>query len=127
MKHICAFLAIASLMSACLTDVGEELGDPKAVTAYSFKTAIVSGRDISFVVTCEVPTPCWAFNRIDSARSGNTFTVTVFARRTTSGPCLTVLSSIDAPFDVTVESAGSYTFEFWRYDGTVLDTTLVVP
>ena len=125
-RHRYLLLALAILVSGCLTDSGEKLPDPKPVSATAIQSAGISGMAISIVVRCVVPEPCWAFTRTDYSKSSNTFAVTVFARRTTNDPCLQVLSSIDAPFNVTVDALGSYSFQFWRYDGTTLDTTLIV-
>ena len=119
-------ITVALLFTACLTDSGEKLPEPQAVSAYAFQSVNISGRYISVIVRCVVPEPCWTFARTDRSKSGNIFAVTVFARRTTNDPCPQVLSSIDAPFDAAVESPGSYSFRFWRHDGTTLDTTLTV-
>ena len=105
---------------------GENLPDPEPVSAMAIQSAKVSGRAISIVVRCVVPEPCWAFTRTEHSRSNNNFAVTVFARRVTNDPCLQVLSSIDASFDVIAEAPGSYSFQFWRSDGTTVDTTLIV-
>jgi len=113
-------------IAGCMTDSGESLPDPIPVSAYLIESAQISARTVTLEVVCSVPEPCWAFARTEQARSGNSYFVTVYARRTTNDPCLQVLSSINASFSTTVEAPGSYTFAFWRYDGTTLDTVLTI-
>jgi len=124
-KHLSLLVIVA--FAGCLTDSGEKLPDPIPVSAYLIKSANVSVRSISLVVACGTPNPCWCFTRTEHSRSANTYTVKVFAKLTTNDPCIQIVGSIDAPFNVTVEGPGSYTFRFWRYDGTTVDTTLVIP
>ncbi len=124
--HTGLLLMLVILAGGCLTDSGEKLSSVKAVSAASIQSVAVSGRVVSVVARCVVPEPCWAFANTEYSRTNDTFAVTVFAGRTTSGPCVEVLSSVDATFKITVDAAGSYTFQFWRYDGTTLDTTVVV-
>jgi hypothetical protein len=119
-------LVAVIFLVGCVTDSGEKSTESQPVDAYSIKSIQASGRTVSFQVACTVPEPCWAFTRTEYAKSGDAYAVTVFARRTTSDPCLQVLSSIDAPFSVSVGSAGSYTFRFRRSDGTTVDTTITV-
>lgn len=122
----CLSLITVVAFAGCLIDSDEKLQDSKPVSAYQIKNATVSDRTISLTVSCETPNPCWSFTHIQHTRSANTYTVRVFARSTTNDPCITIVGSIDAPFNVTLESPGSYIFRFWRYDGTTVDTTLVV-
>ena len=116
----------AVILTGCLTNSGENWAVPKKVSALSFDSVGVSGRTIFIVVRCGVPEPCWQFAKIDYVRLDNTFTITVLARRSTDNPCPEVMSSIPAPYVVTVESAASYSFKFWKNGGTTLDTILVV-
>ena len=118
--------AAVVLFSGCLTDSGLELSEPKPVSAAAIRSANPTGRVISIVVNCVVPQPCWGFTRTNYNKSRNSYAVTVYASRITNDPCADVLSSIDAPFSVTVGAAGSYSFRFWQYGGTTLDTTIVV-
>ncbi len=111
----------------CLTDQGAKLPDSVAVPVDSIKSISITGKTVSAVVWCTVPTPCWGFVRTDQTVSGNNVHLKIFARNTTNDPCIQVLGSIEAPVRVTVPSAGSYTFRFWRYNNTTLDTTIAIP
>lgn len=122
----CLSLITIVALAGCLIDSDEKLQDEGPVSAYLIKNATVSDRSISIVVTCETPNPCYCFTHTKHSRSANSYQVKVFARLITNDPCIHVVGSIDAPFNVTVESPGSYSFRFWRYDGTTVDTTLVV-
>ena len=127
MKHyMCSLIVLMILISGCLTDSGKKLPDPEPVSAISIQSTNIGGMTISIVVRCRVPESCWVFTRTEHTRSNNTFAVTVFARRATNDPCLQVLSSIDAPFNITVDASGSYSFQFWQDNGTTVDTTLIV-
>ncbi len=120
------FLLMVVTLAGCLINSEENQSDPIPVSANQIRNASVSGRTISIVAACETPTPCWCFSYTKHIRSANTYTVTVFARLTTNDPCITIVGSTDAPFNVTVEVPGSYSFRFWRSDDATVDTTLVV-
>lgn len=114
-------------MSGCLSDSGENLPPPKAVSASLIKGASIEGRTITFTLVCTIPEPCWRFVRFENLASGQTITTTVLAQRTTNDGCLQVLSSIETPVTISVPSSGAYTFRFWQYGGKTLDTTLTIP
>lgn len=114
-------------IAGCLINSEEKLPDIIPVSANLIKNANVSGRTISVVVVCETPNPCYCFTHTEHSRSANIYTVKVFARLTTNDPCIHIVGSIDAPFNVSVEGPGSFTFRFWRDDNTTVDTTLVIP
>lgn len=124
MKYIFIALVLVIFINSCLTDSNDNLPEPQPVSAYEIKSVNVRGRYISIVAGCGTPESCWAFNRTSYSRSNNTFLITVFAQRTTNDPCLQVISSIDARFNTIVNAPGTYTFRFWRNDGTTVDTTL---
>ena len=120
------FFLLGILFYGCVTDSGDKLPEPKAVSVNNIKAANVVGRSASFTVVCTVPEPCWRFVRSEITSSGNIVTATMIAQRTTKDPCLQVLVNIDAPATVTVASAGTYVFKFWRNDGSTVDTTLTI-
>ncbi len=119
-----ALLALISLtFGGCITDTGEQLPDPKPVSADSISSIAIQGRTISFIVSCTVGDPCWRFVRSDHSVSGRTIAVTIYARRF-NAICPAVVVSIKAPATVVVPSSGSFTFQFWRWGGQTLDTML---
>ncbi len=121
-----AFLTLISLsFGGCITDMGEQLSDPKPVSADSISSIALQGRTVSFIVSCTVGDPCWRFVRSDYSISGRSVAVTVYARRI-SATCPAVVVSIKAPATIVVPFSGSYTFRFWRYGGRTLDTTLTI-
>lgn len=126
MKPIIILLG-AFMLVGCLTDAGENFTESRPVGATKFKSVSVSKQTISVLVTCELPNPCWKFVRIDYDKSGTTYDAKVFAAQTGERVCPQVIVYADVPLDVEVSGPGSYTFKFWRYDGTTLDTTIVVP
>jgi hypothetical protein len=122
MKMIIILLAMPLSLISCITDAGVETSP---ISAYKIKNIAISSRSLSFVVNCELPNPCWAFVRTEVTTSGNEVFFKVFARSTSSA-CIDVLSSLDAPASVTLQSSGTYTFRFWQYNDKTLDSTLVV-
>jgi hypothetical protein len=127
MRTTIILLSSILLLTGCLIESDERLPDPIAVSAEQIKSVDIVGTTIAFRVVCMVPEPCWKFVRFEDSMSEQTITTTVFAQRTTNGPCLQVISSIEAPVTLEVPSGGVYTFRFWRRDETTLDTTLTIP
>lgn len=118
-------LLMAFMLAGCMTDAG--VSEPRPFSAGKFKSVNVSTRTISLLVDCQVPDPCWKFFRTDYNRSDMTYNAKIFAIPTGETVCPDVIGHVYAPLEVTVSGPGSYTFKFWRYDGTTLDTTVVVP
>jgi len=106
MKSIPVVL-LSVLLYGCLTDSGDKLPEPRAVSTILIKNVTIVGRTVSFTVVCSIPEPCWQFVRSEPSATGQSVTIKMFARRTTTDPCLQVLSSLDAPATITLSSAGS--------------------
>jgi len=104
--------------------MGEQLPDPMPASMDSIKSISIQGRTVSFIVSCPVPTLCFVFVGSDYSISGQSVAVTVYVRSRDDYPCPQVIWSMEAPATVVVPSSGSYTFQFWRYGGQTLDTTL---
>lgn len=122
---ISAFLVLILLMLAgCITDTGEQLPNLGPASVDSIICIGMEGRTVSFTVQCTVPTPCYIFVRSEYSISGQSISVTVYVRPRNNEPCYEVLSSLEASASVVVPSAGTYTFQFWRWGGQTLDTTL---
>jgi hypothetical protein len=127
MKATVAILFTTLFFSGCLTDSGESLPEPTPISVNLIKSAAVSGLSVSFVVNCFLPQPCWTIVRTDQGVVGADVKFTVIGRRTTNGPCLDVQVSVDTETKIRVPSTGTYTFHFWQYGGTTIDTTLAIP
>jgi hypothetical protein len=124
-RKIEAFLILIPLsVSGCFTDMGEQLPDPEPVSADSVSSLSIQGRTVYFNVICTIPTPCYVFVRSDYSISGQLIPVTVYARPRNNDPCIQMLARMEAQATIVVPSSGSYTFQFWRYGGQTLDTSL---
>jgi len=110
----------------CVTDSGEKLPDPVWVSVTSIKSATIVGKTVQFTVVCWVPEPCWRYARSNVKFFGQFVAIGVYVQRTTSEQCAQVLTSIDVPVNITVPSAGTYTFQFTRLE-TTADTTMTIP
>jgi hypothetical protein len=123
MRNLMIVISIVLCISGC-NDMGEQLPAPLPASAESIRFTTIQGRTVSFIVVCMIPTPCFEFVRSDYSTSGQIIFVTVYVRGNSNGLCEQVVSSIEAPITISVPSAGSYTFRFWRYDDSPVDTTL---
>ena len=126
MKIKLYLLSTMFIISACLSDSGEKLPEPKPVSTEEIKRVVISDYSVLVLVNCAVPEPCWTYVRTDQSINGSEINLTVIARRTTNDPCIQVMSSIDPEMQLTMPTAGSYTLKFWRHDGTTIDTTIVI-
>ncbi len=124
MKKAELLVLILLAFAGCITDTGERLPNLSRASVDSIKSIGIEGRTVSFTVQCTVPTPCYIFVGSDYSVSGRSISVTVYARPRNNDPCHQVLWSLEAPVSVVVLSAGTYTFQFWRWGGQTLDTTL---
>jgi len=118
-------LVTAIAFAGCLTDSGQKAPDLWPVPALMFKNASVSGRSITIVVVFGVTSSGWVYSHTEQSRVGNTFSLRGFATPAQDAS-LPAMSVIEATVNVSVGTAGSYSFRFWQSDTTTLDTTFTV-
>jgi len=128
MKPTILVLLALSIVVGC-SDLGDQLPGSfvSPIAANRIVQVDVTGRSLSFLVNCTMPEPCWVFQRIDQTLSGTVASIRVYGRRTTTEACAQVIWWLDARCNVSVPSAGTYTFTFWRGGTSTVDTTLSVP
>lgn len=121
------FLFTGFAFASCSTDASSQTPTPVLLSAVAIDSVGVSMHTVTIRVVCTIPTPCWIFVRTEYSKQSNVFSVSVYGRRVSNNPCVQVLSSLKATLTAAVDSAGSYTFRFWRSDTSSVDTTVTVP
>jgi len=92
----------------------------------SIKQVTVSGKTISFIVICQVPTPCYDYYNYNETNDNGQYIIKFYAKQDAQNICPQVVSSLDVYYKKTVPQNGAYTFHFLRNDSTSLDTTIVI-
>ncbi|MDZ7715338.1 MAG: hypothetical protein U5J95_03915 [Balneolaceae bacterium] len=114
------------LVAACNADPSGNLPDPEPIQTEQLKNITIDGLNVSFETINTIPEPCWELADYESSISNSEVVITIFGQRTTTDPCMQVVSSLEANVEITLPQNGTYTFKFFRYEGETLDTTLTV-
>lgn len=126
MKKVILLFPLLMLLS-CSTDSSEVLPDPRPVSTDFIKSINIDKTTIRFTVLSEVPQPCYKFHSSEVESSNATVSIKIYAQRTTNDPCLEMLSSIESEISLTVTSANTYLFKFWKYNDATMDTVIAIP
>jgi hypothetical protein len=107
-------IATASVAGCSFID-GERSSDwySARALANTVEVETVSPNQVTFRYGGTTPSPCHAFDRIESARSGMTVSVRVLVR-TEAELCIGIPGTIEESISVSVPSSGTYTFLFER-------------
>ncbi len=120
-----AFLMLISLtFGGRITDTSEQLPDLSRASVDSIKSITIRRQTAYFTVACSIPTCCYVYVRSDFSITDHSIPVTVYIRPRNNDNCLAVICHMDAPATIVVPSSGTYTFQFSRWGGQTLDTTL---
>lgn len=124
MEKAVSLTLVSLTFGGCITDTGKQPPEPWLASVDSVKSVTLRRQTAYFIVSCTVPDPCHVFVRSDFSITGHSISVTVYIRPRNNGPCPQVIWHLDAPATIVVPSSGTYTFQFWRWGGQTLDTTL---
>jgi len=86
-----------------------------------------SASAVSLVAQASWHNGCGYFNRADVVSQANSFLITIYGQQERDANCTQAFIEFDAPVNIQIPSAGTYTFRFWETDSTTLDTTFAVP
>jgi len=86
-----------------------------------------SASAVSLVAKASWHNGCGYFNRADVVSQANSFLITIYGQQERDANCTQAFIEFDAPVNIQIPSAGTYTFRFWETDSTTLDTTFAVP
>jgi hypothetical protein len=79
---------------------------------------------VSFMAKASWPNGCGYFSHFTYSKTNSNFYITVFGTQPKHATCTLAFIEYDAPVDLTIDKAGTYTFKFWRTDSTSVDTTI---
>ena len=108
--------------------------DAETTTNNSIKTPVqrivsvdVDQKTVQFTVITSFPTPCYSFDTMDVVFDEDKILASVFAKLTTTDPCITMISEEEVTSEITVEASGQYLLSFWKSESQSVDTLIVIP
>jgi|WetSurMetagenome_2_1015567.scaffolds.fasta_scaffold00867_12 hypothetical protein len=119
---VCLFFAI--ILSSCNIFEDDEIKRPIPVDSISVNN--ISNLSVDFTASIFCGSMCWKNTYFEKRISGSDVFIKTFAVMDESSVCLAVCVDYQTTINISLISAGSYTFHFWKSDTSSIDTTLMV-
>ena len=123
MKTI-AHLFFAIILSSCTNFEEDEIKRPIPVDSISVNN--ITNLSVDFTASIFCGSLCWKNTYFEKRISGSEVFIKTFAVLDGSSVCPAVCVDYQTPINISLISAGSYTFHFWRSDTSSIDTTLFI-
>jgi len=117
-------LAAALVFYSCSVFEDDEITYTIPIDSISVKN--ISNLKVEFTASNFCGSMCWKKTYFGKRVSGNDIFIKTFAVVDGSTACPAVCVYAETPINITLPSAGSYSFHFWRSDTSSIDTTLIV-
>jgi hypothetical protein len=119
---VCLFFAI--ILSSCNIFEDDEIKLPIPVDSISVNN--ITNLSVDFTASIFCGSMCWKNTYFEKRISGSDVFIKTFAVLDGSSVCPAVCVDYQTPINISLLSAGSYTFHFWRSDTSSIDTTLIL-
>jgi hypothetical protein len=123
MKTI-AYLFFAIILSSCTVFEDDEIKRPIPVDSISVNN--ISNLFVDFIASVFCGSMCWKNTYFEERISGNDVFIKTLAVLDGSSVCPAVCVDYQTPINISLLSAGSYTFHFWKSDTSSIDTSLII-
>lgn len=127
MKMLIAFCLMIIIRPACSENADLVENNPIKTPVHEILSLEIENKIVRFTVGSSFPTPCYAFENVDYVVADKTIHAAIFARLTTTDPCITMISQEEISSEIKVQHSGEYLLSFWKSDTQTLDTLIVVP
>jgi hypothetical protein len=121
---IFSILLLVTTLSSCSVFEEDDITRPIPVDSISVKNILSLTADFTASNFCG--SMCWAKTYFEKTINGNNVYIKTFAVVDGSKICPDVCVYAETPVSISLPSAGSYVFHFWRSDSTSIDTTLII-
>lgn len=118
------FAAVMFCVSGC--GLFEEEFDIQPAPVARFEVKEMTGRRITFSVTCSWPNGCGRYSHFTSDLAGNQYNVKIFGVQPRPAACTQEIIDFSAQVKITAPVSGIYEFHFWQSETTSLDTSFVI-
>ena len=119
---VCLFFA--TILSACNIFEDDEIKLPIPVDSISVNN--ITNLLVDFTASIFCGTLCWKNTYFEKRISGSEVFIKTFAVSDGSLVCPAVWVDYQTPINISLLSAGRYTFHFWKSDTSNIDTTLFI-
>lgn len=90
----------------------------------SISVSAKTNKSIFFIAKATWHNGCGRFSHFTSTKSESTFTISVYGKQPKDAICTQAFIEFDAPVEIAISAAGTYTFKFWKTDSSSIDTTI---
>ena len=123
MKTI-TYLFLSIILFSCTIFEDDEIKRPIPVDSISVNN--ITNLSVDFTASIFCGSLCWKNTYFEKRISGSEVFIKTFAVLDGSSVCPAVCVDYQTPINISLISAGSYTFHFWRSDTSSMDTTLFI-
>ncbi len=123
----CLLFFAASCSHQATAPAGHWVYSPMPVDSIS--VGQVDSSSAAFIAKAWWGDGCGQFSHYVLANDGNACKVTIIGKEYVEPDkaCIQICMRYNVPVSVPLPGPGTYTFKFWRTDGSTLDTTLTIP
>lgn len=117
-------LFLACIVSSCTIFEDDEIKRPIPVDSISVNK--ISNLSVDFTASIFCGSMCWKYTYFEKRISASDVFIKTFAVSDGSSVCPAVCVDYQTPINISLLSAGNYTFYFWKSDTSSIDTTLFI-
>ena len=121
---IIAYVFFAIILSSCTIFEDDEIKRPIPIDSISVNN--ISNLSVDFTASIFCGSMCWKYTCFEKRISGSDVFIKTFAVSDGSLVCPAVWVDYQTPINISLLSAGKYTFHFWKSDTSSIDTTLFI-
>jgi hypothetical protein len=114
----------AIILSSCTIFEDDEI--TRQIPVDSISVNNISNLSVDFTASIFCGSMCWKNTYFEKRISGSDVFIKTFAVSDESSVCPAVCVDYQTTINISLISAGSYTFHFWRSDTSSIDTTLIL-